>query len=165
MPPARQTWTPLNDTSSSSGSKVAAVVPTAASTRPQLGSLPKTAHLNRLLRAMLLATSGKRVLAEALLGHRAGGPAASFELVETSGVPVAGVIAAALTVTLTTLETSCAALGEDVDAYLAALRDQALGEERDSLAVLRELGMDVDAVDPDLDDDDDEDLDDDEEAP
>ena len=78
---------------------------------------------------------------------------------------VAGVIAAALTVTLTTLETSCAALGEDVDAYLAALRDQALGEERDSLAVLRELGMDVDAVDPDLDDDDDEDLDDDEEAP
>ena len=33
------------------GSKAARVVPTAASTRPQLGSLPKIAHLKRLLRA------------------------------------------------------------------------------------------------------------------
>ena len=38
-----------------SASKVAAVVPTAARTRPQLGSAPKIAHLKRLLRATLRA--------------------------------------------------------------------------------------------------------------
>jgi hypothetical protein len=47
----------LIETSSWCGSKTAAVVPTAASTRPQLGSLPNTAHLNRLLRATERATS------------------------------------------------------------------------------------------------------------
>ena len=56
-PPARQTWTPFMETSSVSASKVAAVVPTAARTRPQLGSAPKIAHLKRLLRATLRATS------------------------------------------------------------------------------------------------------------
>ena len=44
-------------TSSRSGSKAARVVPTAASTRPQLGSAPKIAHLKRLLRATARATS------------------------------------------------------------------------------------------------------------
>ena len=39
------------------GSKAADVVPTAASTRPQFGSSPWTAHLNRLLRATARATS------------------------------------------------------------------------------------------------------------
>ena len=39
-----------------SGSKSAAVVPMAASTRPQLGSCPKTAHLKRLLRAIARPT-------------------------------------------------------------------------------------------------------------
>ena len=38
-------------TSRSAGSKAASVVPMEASTRPQLGSLPKTADLNRALRA------------------------------------------------------------------------------------------------------------------
>ena len=56
-PPARQTCTPFMVTSRAAGSKAAAVVPTAASTRPQLGSLPNTAHLNRLLRATARATS------------------------------------------------------------------------------------------------------------
>ncbi len=50
-PPARQTWTPFIVTSRAAGSKAARVVPTAARTRPQLGSLPKIAHLKRLLRA------------------------------------------------------------------------------------------------------------------
>ena len=44
-------------TSRSAGSKVASVVPIEASTRPQLGSLPKTAALKRLLRATLRPTS------------------------------------------------------------------------------------------------------------
>ena len=44
-------------TSSWSGSNAARVVPIAASTRPQLGSLPNSAHLSRLLRAMLRPTS------------------------------------------------------------------------------------------------------------
>ena len=50
--PPRQTWTPLIATSSRSGSKAAPVVPIAASTRPQFGSLPNSAHLSRLLRAI-----------------------------------------------------------------------------------------------------------------
>ena len=50
-PPERQTWTPFIVTSRAAGSKAARVVPTAARTRPQLGSLPKIAHLKRLLRA------------------------------------------------------------------------------------------------------------------
>ena len=49
MEPFRQICTPLNATSMRSGSKSAAVVPMAASTRPQLGSCPKTAHLKRLV--------------------------------------------------------------------------------------------------------------------
>ena len=48
---------PFIVTSRVAGSKAARVVPTAASTRPQLGSLPKTAHLKRLLRATARATS------------------------------------------------------------------------------------------------------------
>ena len=52
----------VDDTSSWCGSKAAAVVPTAASTRPQLGSLPKIAHLKRLLRATARATSSGVVL-------------------------------------------------------------------------------------------------------
>jgi hypothetical protein len=48
---------PFIVTSSWAGSNGARVVPTAASTRPQLGSLPKTAHLKRLLRATARATS------------------------------------------------------------------------------------------------------------
>ena len=44
-------------TSSSSGSKAAWVVPMAASTRPQFGSLPNSAHLSRLLRAIARPTS------------------------------------------------------------------------------------------------------------
>jgi hypothetical protein len=49
--------TPLIATSMSSGSKRAVVVPIAARIRPQLGSLPKIAHLTRLLRAMARPTS------------------------------------------------------------------------------------------------------------
>ena len=44
-------------TSNAAGSNEARVVPTAARTRPQFGSPPKTAHLNRLLRAIARATS------------------------------------------------------------------------------------------------------------
>ncbi len=53
----RQTQTPFMATSRSAGSNAACVVPMLASTRPQLGSLPKTAALKRLLRAMLRPTS------------------------------------------------------------------------------------------------------------
>ena len=53
----RQTQTPFIATSRSAGSKAACVVPMLASTRPQLGSLPKTAALNRLLRAIERPTS------------------------------------------------------------------------------------------------------------
>ena len=53
----RQTHTPFMATSRSAGSNAASVVPMLASTRPQLGSLPKTAALNRLLRATLRPTS------------------------------------------------------------------------------------------------------------
>ena len=49
--PSRQTQTPLSATSRCSGSNAASVVPTAARTRPQLGSSPWRAHLSRLLRA------------------------------------------------------------------------------------------------------------------
>src|SRR6266567_3607464 len=49
--PPRQTQTPLIATLSRSGSKAASVVPTAATTRPQLGSAPARAHFSRLLRA------------------------------------------------------------------------------------------------------------------
>src|SRR5919107_2858427 len=49
--PPRQTVTPLIVTSTRSGSNAASVVPIAASTRPQLGSLPNSAVLSRLLRA------------------------------------------------------------------------------------------------------------------
>ena len=51
IPPSRQTWMPLKKTSSRSASKTASVTPMADSTRPQFGSPPKIAHLNRLLRA------------------------------------------------------------------------------------------------------------------
>src|SRR3954463_3882467 len=49
--PPRQTVTPLMVTSTWSASNAASVVPIAASTRPQLGSLPNSAVLSRLLRA------------------------------------------------------------------------------------------------------------------
>src|SRR3954447_2388603 len=49
--PPRHTMTPLMDTSTWSAWNAASVVPTAASTRPQLGSLPNRAVLSRLLRA------------------------------------------------------------------------------------------------------------------
>ena len=49
--PPRQTVTPLIVTSTWSASNAASVVPIAASTRPQLGSLPNSAVLSRLLRA------------------------------------------------------------------------------------------------------------------
>ena len=55
--PARHTSTPLMLTSSRSGSNAAEVVPTAARTRPQFGSLPNNAHLSRLFRAMARPTS------------------------------------------------------------------------------------------------------------
>ncbi len=55
--PARHTWTPLMATSMPYGSNAAPVVPTAARTRPQLGSLPNTAALKRLLRATARPTS------------------------------------------------------------------------------------------------------------
>src|ERR1700743_2415416 len=54
--PARQTQTPFIATLSRSGSKTASVVPTAESTRPQLGSDPASAHLSRLFRATLRPT-------------------------------------------------------------------------------------------------------------
>ena len=54
--PSRQTHTPLSATARCSGSKAASVVPTALSTRPQLGSSPWMAHLSRLLRATARAT-------------------------------------------------------------------------------------------------------------
>src|SRR5690606_7494040 len=50
-PPLRHTQTPLMATSIWAGSKAGEVVPTAASTRPQLGSSPYIAHLKRLLQA------------------------------------------------------------------------------------------------------------------
>ena len=53
----RQTQTPFIATSRSAGSNCAVVVPMLARTRPQLGSLPKTAALKRLLRATLRLTS------------------------------------------------------------------------------------------------------------
>ena len=53
----RQTSTPLSETSRSNGSNAAVVVPMAARTRPQFGSRPNTAHLNRLLRATERPTS------------------------------------------------------------------------------------------------------------
>src|SRR3954463_4525174 len=49
--PPRQTVTPLMVTSTRSASNTASVVPIAASTRPQLGSLPNSAVFSRLLRA------------------------------------------------------------------------------------------------------------------
>src|SRR3954452_18808402 len=49
--PPRQTVTPLIDTSTWSAWNAASVVPIAASTRPQFGSLPNSAVLSRLLRA------------------------------------------------------------------------------------------------------------------
>src|SRR6185437_8179875 len=49
--PCRQTQIPLIATFSRSGWKTASVVPTALSTRPQLGSSPPMAHLSRLFRA------------------------------------------------------------------------------------------------------------------
>src|SRR5690606_31498436 len=49
--PPRQIQMPLMATLSRSGSNSASVVPTAASTRPQLGSSPLMAHLSRLERA------------------------------------------------------------------------------------------------------------------
>src|SRR5271165_6066894 len=49
--PCRQTQIPLIATFSRSGWNTASVVPTAASTRPQLGSSPPMAHLSRLFRA------------------------------------------------------------------------------------------------------------------
>src|SRR5665647_2394642 len=59
-PPARQICTPLMVTSSASGSKAATssgTVPTWARIRPQLGSLPKIAALNRLDRVTARATA------------------------------------------------------------------------------------------------------------
>ena len=53
----RHTQTPFIATSRSAGSNCAEVVPMLASTRPQLGSCPKTAALKRLLRATLRLTS------------------------------------------------------------------------------------------------------------
>src|SRR5215468_6519611 len=49
--PLRQTHTPLIATLIRSGSNAASVVPTAESTRPQLGSAPAMAHLSRADRA------------------------------------------------------------------------------------------------------------------
>ena len=64
MLPLRQICTPFMDTFSWSGSKAASVVPTAESTRPQFGSLPKMAVLNRLERATArLTVSASRSLA------------------------------------------------------------------------------------------------------
>ncbi|CCH71807.1 hypothetical protein BN11_110027 [Nostocoides australiense Ben110] len=56
-PLSRHTITPLIETSIVAGSKAALVVPAAARMRPQLGSLPKMAHLKRLLRAIARPTS------------------------------------------------------------------------------------------------------------
>src|SRR4051812_37706203 len=62
--PFRQTVTPLISTSTWSASKAASVVPMAASTRPQLGSLPNSAVLSRLFRAQARpAVSASRTLA------------------------------------------------------------------------------------------------------
>src|SRR3954453_756459 len=62
--PPRQTVTPLMVTSTRSASNAASVVPIAASTRPQLGSLPNSAVLSRLLRAQARpAVSASRTLA------------------------------------------------------------------------------------------------------
>ena len=47
---------PFIATLTRSGSKTASVVPTAVSTRPQLGSAPASAHLSRLFRATLRPT-------------------------------------------------------------------------------------------------------------
>ena len=63
MPPLRQIWTPFIDTSSWPGRSAAVVVPTAESTRPQLGSLPKMAVLKRLERATRAADLDGVVLA------------------------------------------------------------------------------------------------------
>ena len=56
-PPGVHTRTPFIQTSTSYGSNSASVVPIAASTRPQFGSLPKIAALKRLLRATERPTS------------------------------------------------------------------------------------------------------------
>ena len=53
--PSRYTTEPLNDTVIRSGSRATGAIPTAASTRPQLGSEPNTAVLTRLSRAMTRA--------------------------------------------------------------------------------------------------------------
>ncbi len=50
--PSMHTAEPLNDTVIRSGSRVTGAMPTAASTRPQLGSDPNTAVLTRLSRAI-----------------------------------------------------------------------------------------------------------------
>jgi hypothetical protein len=66
-----QTWTPLIVTSMAVGSKTAAVVPTWATTRPQFGSSPKIAALNRAERATDRETStASASLAAPLRGDR-----------------------------------------------------------------------------------------------
>src|SRR4051812_10074914 len=64
--PDRQIQTLLIATSTWSGSNTAVVVPTADRTRPQLGSLPCSAHLSRLLRATARPTSTASVSLAAL---------------------------------------------------------------------------------------------------
>ena len=76
----------VDATSSATGRRRPSVVPTADSTRPQLGSLPNMAHLNRLLRATARAalTASASVAAPTTL--------TSMSLAGTFGVrrPVAG---------------------------------------------------------------------------
>lgn len=88
---------------------------------------------------VLAIAEANRVMAEAVRGHRAGGPQAALELVFSSGIHVRDFTAAAVMAARTWSEALCAAEDNDVDAFLAGWLEQALSDEKAAEAVLREL--------------------------
>lgn len=86
-----------------------------------------------------LVAAGSRVLAEATRGHRAAGPAIAFELIESSDVPMLGVMTAALTACANLSAALADERGQDPDEFLTEWLDAALADERADLARLARL--------------------------
>lgn len=89
--------------------------------------------------AAALEQQGSRVLAEAVRGHRAAGATTAFELVNSSGVPMIGVVVAALNACANLSEALAEEREQDVDDMLNEWVDAARVHERDALAHLAEL--------------------------
>lgn len=102
-----------------------------------------------IVEARMLADvcTASRVLAEAIRGHRAGGPLTGFELVRDADLTDHGLALAAVGALSHTIERLCAKADEkDVEAYLDEWLDRADRDEKVARAHLAELTQDP--IDP-----------------